>query len=184
MAAKVSRDALFDVPDSTDWHGTSLPGFAEVEAPMRCQVCKEFMMTPMITSCGHTFCSVCIRRCLANDGLCPACRTPDQELKLRPNKSMEEVVESFQKARKSALEVGRARSNPSAPKSPKRKITDAGFEDDGQGRRTKNTRSSNRIASRITPQRAIEVADIEETDGDYEPGKPNPMSKTQRSAGL
>lgn len=171
MSAQGARDAVFDVPDPTDWNGTSLRGLAQVESPMRCQVCKEFMTTPMITSCGHTFCSVCIRRCLANDGLCPACRSSDQELKLRPNKSMEEVVEAFQKMRASALEVGRARQNPSVPNSPKRKSGEAELDNWSQDEQRKKTRSSSRIASRSTPQRTIEVIDVEDNDGDYKPGK-------------
>ncbi|EQL03869.1 zinc finger domain-containing protein [Ophiocordyceps sinensis CO18] len=74
-----------DVPDSTDWLGTPLSGLAAVEAALRCQVCKDFYKTPMLTSCSHTFCSLCIRRALSNDGKCPVCRASEQELKLRSN---------------------------------------------------------------------------------------------------
>src|SRR5215469_15342374 len=51
------------LPDPTDWLNTSLPSFATLESALRCQVCKDFYDTPMITSCSHTFCSLCIRRC-------------------------------------------------------------------------------------------------------------------------
>ncbi|KHN99300.1 Postreplication repair protein uvsH/nuvA [Metarhizium album ARSEF 1941] len=100
-----------DVPDSTDWLGTALAGLAAVEAAMRCQVCKDFYKTPMITTCSHTFCSICIRRALSNDSKCPLCRAPEQELKLRSNWSMEESVEAFTKARPSALAVARSQLN-------------------------------------------------------------------------
>lgn len=165
MAVQGPQDASFDVPDPTDWNATSLRGFAQVESPMRCQVCKEFMTTPMITSCGHTFCSACIRRCLSNDGSCPACRTPDQELKLRPNKALEEVIEAFQSVRESALDIGRARMTP------KRTIDEAGLDIESQDEQRKRTRSSSRIASQSTPQSTVEVIDIEGDDGDYEFGK-------------
>jgi E3 ubiquitin-protein ligase RAD18 len=159
------RDAAFEVPDPTDWQGTVLGGFSAVESPMRCQVCKEFMATPMITSCGHTFCSVCIRRCLANDGLCPACRTPDQELKLRPNKSMEEVIESFQRVRETALEIARMPPTISLPRSPKRK-RDASISN-GQDLEKRKTRSSTRMVSQEPPESLAKDVYIEQTDEDH-----------------
>lgn len=103
-----------DVPDSTDWLATPLACLAEVEAAMRCQVCKDFYKTPMITTCSHTFCSICIRRALSNDGQCPLCRAPEQELRLRSNWSMEESVEAFSKARPAALTVAHDKLNTSA----------------------------------------------------------------------
>lgn len=112
-----------DVPDSTDWLSTPLSGFAAVEAALRCQVCKDFYKTPMITSCSHTFCSICIRRALSNDGKCPMCRSTEQELKLRSNWSMEETVEAFTKARATALSL--ARNHRPRSQSPKRKAVEA-----------------------------------------------------------
>ncbi|PNP53025.1 hypothetical protein THARTR1_06540 [Trichoderma harzianum] len=111
-----------DVPDSTDWLSTPLSGFAAVEAALRCQVCKDFYKTPMITSCSHTFCSLCIRRALSNDGKCPMCRATEQELKLRSNWSMEETVEAFSKARAAALNLALNQGNRS--QSPKRKAVE------------------------------------------------------------
>lgn len=96
-----------EVPYSTDWLPTPLAGIAAVEDSLRCQVCKDFYKTPMITSCSHTFCSLCIRRALSNDGKCPLCRAGEQELKLRSNWAMEETVEAFTKARSATLEVAR-----------------------------------------------------------------------------
>ncbi|KAI1001733.1 hypothetical protein K3495_g6472 [Podosphaera aphanis] len=93
----------FEEADSTDWLNTPLRCLSPVDAAMRCQVCKDFYKTPMITSCCHTFCSLCIRRCLSNDGRCPACRGEEQELKLRNNGAMEELVEAFKNARTEVL---------------------------------------------------------------------------------
>ncbi|KAL8705161.1 MAG: hypothetical protein Q9201_001698 [Fulgogasparrea decipioides] len=90
-----------DVADPSDWLNSPAPKLAPVEAALRCQVCKDFFDTPMITSCSHTFCSLCIRRCLTNDGKCPVCRAPDQELRLRRNWTVEEIVDAFQAARPS-----------------------------------------------------------------------------------
>lgn len=100
-------DDSFAVSDSTDWLQTSTPQLAQVEAALRCQVCKDFYDTPMITSCSHTFCSLCIRRCLTTDGKCPLCRAPDQELRLRRNCTVEELVEVFQIARPALILSGK-----------------------------------------------------------------------------
>ncbi|OAF57651.1 E3 ubiquitin-protein ligase rad18 [Pseudogymnoascus destructans] len=180
MATIGPQDTTFDVPDPTDWKGTALQGFAAVESPMRCQVCKEFMTTPMMTSCGHTFCSLCIRRCLANDGLCPACRTPDQELKLRANKCMGEVIESFKQIRGPALEIARMPPVLSDPVSQKRK-RDASISN-SQDLEKRRTRSSTRIASQEPLESPMEATYIEQSDGasappsDHSSSKPNNIS--------
>ena len=95
------------VPDSTDWLRTPLAPLAPLESALRCQVCKDFFDTPMMTSCSHTFCSLCIRRYLSQEGRCPACRSADQELKLRRNWVVEELVGGFVEGRKGLLEFAR-----------------------------------------------------------------------------
>lgn len=97
----------FTIPDSTDWLDTPLAAFTQLEQALRCQVCKDFFNTPVITSCSHTFCSLCIRRCFAADGRCPTCRTADQDSKLRRNGTAYELVEMFQAARPQALDLAR-----------------------------------------------------------------------------
>lgn len=91
--------------DPSDWLNTSLTPFSALETSLRCQVCKDFFSTPMVTTCSHTFCSICIRRCLSVDGKCPACRANDQASKLRRNWALEEVVGAFVTARPVALEI-------------------------------------------------------------------------------
>lgn len=100
----------FDIEDPSDWLRTSIPLLASVDAASRCQVCKDFYDTPMITSCSHTFCSLCIRRCLTNDGRCPACRAPDQELRLRRNWTVQELVDGFKAARPALLHLGETKA--------------------------------------------------------------------------
>lgn len=97
----------FNLPDSTDWLNTPLSLLTPLESSLRCQVCKDFFDNPVITSCSHTFCSLCIRRCLSTEGKCPACRSSDQELKLRRNWAVQELVEAFQNARPSVLQLAR-----------------------------------------------------------------------------
>lgn len=99
-------DNLSGLSDPSDWLETSLPQLVSLESVLRCRVCKDFYETPMITSCSHTFCSLCIRRCLTNDGICPVCRCPDQEIRLRRNWSVQEAVEIFRHARPTLIELG------------------------------------------------------------------------------
>ena len=128
-------DCCFDVSDPSDWLQTSLPRLSPVEQALRCQVCKDFFDTPMITSCSHTFCSLCIRRCLTTDGRCPACRTQDQAMKLRANSTVQELVDAFKVARPAVLKFGRnaEAAKDGRGKIRKRKIDDTELEEDGDG---------------------------------------------------
>jgi E3 ubiquitin-protein ligase RAD18 len=103
----IPMEQSFNLPDSTDWLGTPLSLLAPLESSLRCQVCKDFFDTPVITSCSHTFCSLCIRRCLSTEGKCPTCRSGDQELKLRRNWLVQEILEAFKNARESALTLAK-----------------------------------------------------------------------------
>ncbi|RYP37055.1 hypothetical protein DL767_003118 [Monosporascus sp. MG133] len=171
-------DPLDDVADSTDWLSTPLSGLAAVEAALRCQVCKDFYKTPMLTSCNHTFCSVCIRRALSNDGKCPLCRASEQELKLRSNWSMEETVEAFVKTRRHILDFAKRPTPTSAADSPKRKLDHVDREDEvsGSQRSNKRLRSSARLSKSrgadATAEMARQGADVQDTYSDMESYEP------------
>lgn len=171
---------LDDVADSTDWLATPVTGLAAVESALRCQICKDFYTTPMLTSCNHTFCSICIRRALAHDGKCPLCRAPEQESKLRSNWSMEEVVGAFVKTRKALLDF--TKQPPSAMASdvgsvtPKRRPDHDDLEED-PNRQSKRLRSSTRSSKTRGAERTSEVAHQEidlaphpESDAEFDDG--------------
>ncbi|KAF3180165.1 E3 ubiquitin-protein ligase rad18 [Orbilia oligospora] len=94
-----------DFPDPTDWIQTPVPGLQALETSLRCQVCKELFTAPKVTTCGHTFCSLCIRRCLSASSKCPTCMKPDEEPRLRDNIVVSELVSSFNTIRKSLLDT-------------------------------------------------------------------------------
>lgn len=153
-------DEAINVSDSTDWLGTPLACLMPVEQAFRCHVCKDFYNAPMITSCFHTFCSLCIRRCLSTDSKCPLCRATDQESKLRGNHALREAVEAFTKSRKALLEFAKAPptveaapTNQSGPSSPtKRKATEM----DGAKEEEQETKKPRR-STRSTKTRAAEL---------------------------
>ena len=165
-----------DIADPSDWLKTTVPKLAPVESALRCQVCKDFFDTPMITSCSHTFCSLCIRRCLTNDGKCPVCRTSDQELRLRRNWTVQEVVEAFQAVRPSLSSFatrGIGNFEIESPRS-KRKLDDTDFDDDTDEPRVAIQRRKTRSQDKQQPdgekyfaaQAADEESQAENTGND------------------
>ncbi|KAF2708758.1 RING/U-box [Pleomassaria siparia CBS 279.74] len=167
-------ELTFEISDSTDWHTTSLPKFEPLEAALRCEVCKEFYDNPVITSCSHTFCSRCIRRCISTDGKCPTCKAASQADKLLPNFAVCEIVSRFQDARPKALELARPKDNEDSDAtldSKKRKLGDTDIED-GESVRQIRSRPTRKQSKRGdgTDDMPIEVPDSED-DGDetFEP---------------
>ncbi|RKU47205.1 E3 ubiquitin-protein ligase rad18 [Coniochaeta pulveracea] len=160
MGPHEAADA-YDVPDSTDWMGTPLAGLMPVEAAFRCHVCKDFYNSPMITSCNHTFCSLCIRRCLQADGKCPLCRKNDQETKLRGNWALREAVDAFVASRAPILEYARkpAISATASPKRKARELSDEDVEEPTSKRTRMSTRSSARRGAEATSAMAQQEAD-------------------------
>ncbi|KAH8157049.1 hypothetical protein CIB48_g11196 [Xylaria polymorpha] len=174
----MNNDGLDTVADSTDWLSTPLSGLSAVEAALRCQICKDFYRTPMLTSCNHTFCSLCIRRALSADGKCPLCRAGEQEIKLRSNWSMEEVVAAFTQTRTAVLDF--ARGPPptllTRAETPKRKTDDVDMDDvlelplsSSQQRSSKRLRSTARLSKTRSIEATAEIARQEAHVPDPEP---------------
>ena len=178
-----------NLPDPTDWLNTSLPSFTTLESALRCQVCKDFYDTPMITSCSHTFCSLCIRRCLSSDSKCPICRAGDQANKLRRNWAIQEVVEAFQNARTTAFVLAKehldnAQEDGISRNKNKRKVSGTGFEDNGLSKRTRSSQVQTRSQVQKPSEEAI-VIDLDSGDGGDEDYQPEPeLGHKQPNDGL
>ncbi|KAK0665268.1 putative postreplication repair E3 ubiquitin-protein ligase rad-18 [Cercophora samala] len=155
-----------EVSDSTDWLGTPLVSLKPVEEAFRCHVCKDFFVTPMITSCNHTFCSVCIRRCLTADSKCPLCRKNDDMSKLRGNWALREAVDAFKEARDTLLKFARTPVPTAPPKSPKRKAIEVDDSDD-EFQESKRPRRSTRNRSAKGPAPSSQLT-IEDSEGDLQ----------------
>lgn len=163
------KDDGYDVSDPTDWNGTPLSSLMEVEQSLRCHVCKDFFNSPMITSCAHTFCSLCIRRALNTDGKCPLCRTMDQESKLRGNYAIREACDAFVKARPAMLELARQPAVSTATP-PKRKADEAPVGGGPARKRTRmSTRSSSTRAAVIREESVESVEEVVDDDDEYTP---------------
>ncbi|KAK9386113.1 hypothetical protein V1515DRAFT_616828 [Lipomyces mesembrius] len=93
-----------EISDPSDWTGTRLPSLLMLDSSLRCRICKDFFKSPFMTECAHTFCSLCIRKCIASTptseaACCPICRAPVLEIRLRRNQVVEDLVEWFENAR-------------------------------------------------------------------------------------
>ena len=166
-------DSSFDVSDPSDWLRTPLSQLGPVEQALRCQVCKDFFDTPMITSCSHTFCSLCIRRCLTTDSRCPACRTQDQAIKLRANSTVQELVDAFKGARSAILQFGQnlKAAEESGGWTRKRKIDDTDIEeedDEGEEEYIDDNLRRRRIRLR---NREHPIPHGVDNDHDFQPGR-------------
>ncbi|KAI0456433.1 DNA repair protein rad18 [Xylaria acuta] len=177
----MNSDGFDSVADSTDWLATPLSGLSAVEAALRCQICKDFYRTPMLTSCNHTFCSLCIRRALSADGKCPLCRAGEQEMKLRSNWSMEEVVAAFTQTRSAVLDFAR-RPPPTLStraEAPKRRADDVAIDNgDEQPPSSSQQRSSKRLRSSARPSktRSIETtAEMARQEAHVPDPEPSPI---------
>lgn len=107
LSASDPQASHFSIPDPTDWNDTKLPLLNPLESALRCDICKDFYNSPVITNCSHTFCSVCIRRALHAEQICPICRTTEQEYRLRKNPAVQQLVDAFLSTRPKLLEVAR-----------------------------------------------------------------------------
>ena len=171
----------YDVTDSSDWLSTPVAPLSSVETALRCQVCKDFYNTPMITTCSHTFCSLCIRRCLTSDGKCPSCRSSDQEIRLRRNWAVQEIVDTFKAARPSILKFGQAlleAQRNGNVEAQKRKFDEADFGDSNQriAVRRKTRSQSQQSPQENWQQRVNQVPNLElanmNPDVDLQKGMP------------
>lgn len=170
---RLKGEPPYDVPDSTDWLNTPLSGLMPVEQAFRCHVCKDFYNSPMLTSCNHTFCSLCIRRCLAVDGKCPLCRKTDQESRLRGNWALREAVDSFKACRAVILEFARKPPPSATVASPKRKATEVEESEYEEDHRPKRTRRS----TRSTRTRGAEAAAAMSQEEMYSPERDGPADE-------
>lgn len=94
----------YTVSDPSDFTPTGVPKLFELDSLLRCHICKEFLQAPMLTHCGHSFCSVCIRKYLIHTPQCPICSKELREASLQRNILLEQVVVSFRGVRDDLLE--------------------------------------------------------------------------------
>ncbi|KAI8975623.1 hypothetical protein BDF20DRAFT_914515 [Mycotypha africana] len=79
-----------------------------IDEHVRCPICKEiFTDIMMLSTCSHSFCALCIRRCLSAEQVCPKCRKPSFESNLIHNYDLDNVVRSWRASRTLILQLQR-----------------------------------------------------------------------------
>ncbi|SCU92924.1 LAFA_0F13718g1_1 [Lachancea sp. 'fantastica'] len=98
------EEQISNVTDPRDFSKTMIPELQDTDTLLRCHICKDFLKTPVLTHCGHTFCSLCIREYLNREQKCPLCLAELRESMLRSEFLVNEIAASYTKVRAKLLE--------------------------------------------------------------------------------
>ncbi|XP_064012206.1 E3 ubiquitin-protein ligase RAD18 isoform X2 [Pogoniulus pusillus] len=84
----------------------SLSPLKEVDDLLRCGICFDYFSIAMIIpQCSHNYCSLCIRKFLSYKTQCPTCSVATSESDLKNNRTLDELVKSFQSARQQLVQL-------------------------------------------------------------------------------
>ncbi|CAG8451888.1 18649_t:CDS:2 [Dentiscutata erythropus] len=100
----MSDDNYIDLSSITDPSDFPQASLRFLDTLPRCSVCKDFFNTPMIAECGHVYCSLCIRRCLNMEQVCPVCRANISEPQLFKSPDTENLVQAWINMRQTLLQ--------------------------------------------------------------------------------
>ena len=79
-----------------------------IEKTLRCPICHATMRAPVLLSkCGHSFCSYCIRQSLGFSQKCPLCKKEATESDLIKNITVLEIADLFKECRNDLLELAK-----------------------------------------------------------------------------
>ncbi|KFV95845.1 E3 ubiquitin-protein ligase RAD18, partial [Eurypyga helias] len=77
-----------------------------VDDLLRCGICFDYFSIAMvIPQCSHNYCSLCIRKFLSYKTQCPTCCVAVSESDLKNNRTLDELVKSFNSARKQLFQL-------------------------------------------------------------------------------
>ncbi|KAI0648277.1 hypothetical protein C8Q79DRAFT_905677 [Trametes meyenii] len=157
--------ASTDVSDSSDFpDNTEAPGLRTIDEALRCDICRDFYDAPVSLTCGHSFCSVCIRSALPISATCPSCRKPASEVHIRRNVVVENAVQAWKTARplilRVALEEHARKTHPPPPRNSR-------THSDGPSRKRK--RSGSPLTTHTSEDEVIMVPSSPATSGSATP---------------
>ncbi|KAI0692989.1 hypothetical protein C8T65DRAFT_816263 [Cerioporus squamosus] len=124
MASMLDKLLAADISDPTDFpDAATAPGLRAFDDAVRCTICREFYDAPVTLTCGHCFCSACIRSALPEQQTCPACRKTASEVHIRKDVAMETAVQAWKNARplilRLACEEAARKAQPVQPSHPR-----------------------------------------------------------------
>ena len=69
---------------------------SRIQSALECPCCSDTLDSPLLfRSCGHSFCSVCIRKWLLKNNFCPVCNAEQDEFELLSCPTLSKVVEAL-----------------------------------------------------------------------------------------
>lgn len=92
-----------EVSNPRDFKTSLVPELSDFDSLLRCHICKDFLKTSVLTPCGHSFCSLCIRKYLQRESKCPLCLNELTESMLQKEFLVQEICSNYIKIRKSLL---------------------------------------------------------------------------------
>ncbi|KAK8861306.1 DNA repair protein rad18 [Kwoniella newhampshirensis] len=103
----MSSHPLLAVIDESPPFPDKYPQLKRLDRSVVCQVCKEPFTAPVSISCGHSFCSQCIRSSLDVSKKCPSCNENCSEGSIRRNRALEEITDAWDESRPTLIELTR-----------------------------------------------------------------------------
>ncbi|OXB61854.1 hypothetical protein ASZ78_001008 [Callipepla squamata] len=92
-------------PPAPPWPPALSP-LKAVDDLLRCGICFDyFSIAVIIPQCSHNYCSLCIRKFLSYKTQCPTCCVAVSESDLKNNRALDELVKSFNSARKQLVQL-------------------------------------------------------------------------------
>jgi hypothetical protein len=107
MATSMATSDLFEWPSETSVGR----GLRSLEETLLCPICSEFMDNAHSLPCGHTYCSMCIRKHfdrklnVVSYDQCPSCREKSEMALLKCNKQLQSVIIAFIAVRSDLLTI-------------------------------------------------------------------------------
>lgn len=67
----------------------------DIPEDLKCIICMDLFLNPVVVSCGHTFCKICVQDLIRDKPSCPVCRTPTMQGadNLLPNFTLKNLIE-------------------------------------------------------------------------------------------
>ncbi|XP_021265282.1 E3 ubiquitin-protein ligase RAD18 isoform X2 [Numida meleagris] len=94
----------------------SLAPLKAVDDLLRCGICFDyFSIAVIIPQCSHNYCSLCIRKFLSYKTQCPTCCVAVSESDLKNNRTLDELVKSFNSASRRSIGKSHAKTPASSP---------------------------------------------------------------------
>ena len=90
-------DKLAENTKNQAGHESTSDGSDEEDIPFACLICRKHYTDPVVTRCGHYFCSTCAIKRYAKTPKCLACGAPTGGIFNRADKVIEKINKKRQK---------------------------------------------------------------------------------------